>query len=55
MEKPDAGKAFSYLASIGRCVLTPDIFDTLRRQPAGAGCQVQFADLLNVRAENKAV
>ena len=37
VEKPDANKAPSNLASIGRYVLTPDIFDILRNQPAGAG------------------
>ena len=37
VEKPDADKAPSNLASIGRYVLTPDIFDILRKQPAGAG------------------
>ena len=37
VEKPDAGKAPSNLASIGRYVLTPEIFDILRNQPPGAG------------------
>ena len=37
VEKPDADKAPSNLASIGRYVLTPDVFDILRTQPAGAG------------------
>ena len=41
VEKPDADKAPSNLASIGRYILTPDIFDILRNQPAGAGGEIQ--------------
>jgi UTP--glucose-1-phosphate uridylyltransferase len=37
VEKPDAASAPSNLASIGRYVLTPDVFDILRSQPPGAG------------------
>ena len=55
VEKPDADKAPSNLASIGRYVLTPDIFDILRNQPAGAGGEVQLADAINTQAANNAV
>jgi UTP--glucose-1-phosphate uridylyltransferase len=37
VEKPAFELAPSNLASIGRYVLTPDIFDILRKQPAGSG------------------
>ena len=47
VEKPDAAKAPSNFASIGRYVLTPDIFDILRNQPAGAGGEIQLADAIN--------
>ena len=50
VEKPDADKAPSNLASIGRYVLTPDIFDILRNQPAGAGGEIQLADAINTQA-----
>jgi len=40
------------LASIGRYVLTPDIFDILRTQPAGAGGEIQLADAINTQAAN---
>jgi UTP--glucose-1-phosphate uridylyltransferase len=50
VEKPDANKAPSNLASIGRYVLTPDIFDILRTQPVGAGGEVQLADAINTLA-----
>ena len=55
LEKPDADKAPSNLASIGRYVLTPDIFDVLRNQPAGAGGEIQLVDAINTQAENDAV
>lgn len=54
-EKPDADKAPSILASIGHYVLTPDIFDILRNQPAGAGGEIQLADAINTQAAKDAV
>ncbi|MBT5334059.1 MAG: UTP--glucose-1-phosphate uridylyltransferase GalU [Gammaproteobacteria bacterium] len=50
VEKPSPEAAPSNLASIGRYVLTPDIFDILRNQPAGAGGEIQLADAINVQA-----
>ena len=50
IEKPDADKAPSNLASIGRYVLTPDVFDILRTQPVGAGGEIQLADAINTQA-----
>ena len=55
VEKPDADKAPSNLASIGRYVLTPDIFDILRNQPVGAGGEFQLADAINKQSSNNAV
>ena len=55
VEKPDADKAPSNLVSIGRYVLTPDIFDIIRNQPAGAGGEVQLADAINTLAVKNAV
>ena len=55
IEKPDLDKAPSNMASIGRYVLTPDIFDILRNQPAGAGGEIQLADAINTQATNNAV
>ena len=43
------------LASIGRYVLTPDIFDILRNQSIGVGGEIQLADSINVQAENNRV
>jgi len=50
VEKPSPEVAPSNLASIGRYVLTPDIFDILRNQPPGAGGEIQLADAINVQA-----
>jgi UTP--glucose-1-phosphate uridylyltransferase len=50
IEKPNFENAPSKLASIGRYVLTPDIFDILRNQPIGASNEIQLADSINVQA-----
>ena len=55
IEKPEADKAPSNLASIGRYVLTPDIFEILRNQQPGAGGEIQLADAINTQAANNAV
>ena len=55
VEKPDADKAPSNLASIGRYVLTPDIFDILRNQAAGANGEIQLADAINTQAAKNEV
>ncbi len=55
VEKPSHKDAPSNLASIGRYVLTPDIFEILRHQPAGSGGEIQLADAINTQAANNAV
>ena len=55
VEKPDADKAPSNFASIGRYVLTPDIFEIIRHQPVGTGGEIQLADAINAQAANNAV
>ena len=51
IEKPKAIDAPSNLASIGRYVLKPDIFDTLRGLKAGSGGEIQLADAINIHAQ----
>ena len=51
VEKPDADRAPSNLASIGRYVLTPDIFKILRGLSAGLGGEIQLADAINIHAK----
>ena len=55
VEKPDVDEAPSNLASIGRYVLTPDIFDIIRNQQIGNGGEIQLADAINTKAANNAV
>ena len=55
IEKPDVSKAPSKLASIGRYILTPDIFDTLRDLRAGSGDEIQLADAINIHAQQGSV
>ncbi|MCC5991810.1 MAG: UTP--glucose-1-phosphate uridylyltransferase GalU [Rhodobacteraceae bacterium] len=50
VEKPAPGTEPSRLASIGRYVLEPEIFDILRDQPPGHGGEIQLADAINTRA-----
>jgi UTP--glucose-1-phosphate uridylyltransferase len=52
VEKPIQEEAPSNLASIGRYILTSDIFDSLRNLPAGSGGEIQLADALNLHAQN---
>ena len=55
VEKPKYTEAPTNLASIGRYVLTPDIFDFLRRIPRGFGNEIQLADAINNQAQVGAV
>ena len=51
VEKPNFEEAPSDMASIGRYILTPDIFDVLRDLPAGSGREIQLADAINIQAK----
>lgn len=55
VEKPSASKAPSNLATIGRYILTADIFDILRNLSPGAEGEIQLADAINSQALNKKV
>jgi UTP--glucose-1-phosphate uridylyltransferase len=44
VEKPKPGEAQSDLAIMGRYVLSPEIFDALRRTPPGEGGEIQLTD-----------
>jgi UTP--glucose-1-phosphate uridylyltransferase len=50
VEKPAPGEAPSNLAIIGRYILTPDIFDILRRTPPGKNGELQITDALQTQA-----
>ncbi len=51
VEKPSVEEAPSNLAIIGRYILTPDIFDILRKTKAGKGGELQITDALNEQAK----
>lgn len=46
VEKPPLGEAPSNLAIMGRYILTPDIFELLETQEAGAGGEIQLTDAI---------
>ena len=54
-EKPKLKDAPSKLASIGRYVLTPDIFGIIRDISNGSGGEIQLADAINILAKRGAV
>jgi UTP--glucose-1-phosphate uridylyltransferase len=51
VEKPDADKAPSNYAVIGRYVLRPEVFDVLERTEPGRGGEIQLTDALQAMAE----
>jgi UTP--glucose-1-phosphate uridylyltransferase len=51
VEKPRYEVAPSDMASIGRYILTPDIFDILRDLPVGVDGEVQLADAIDIQAK----
>lgn len=55
IEKPLPGQAPSNLAIVGRYVLTPDIFNLLENQEAGAGGEIQLTDALRRLNERQPV
>jgi len=55
VEKPAPDEAPSNLAAIGRYILTPEIFDSLRSIAPGKGGEVQLTDAINLLAQEQAV
>ena len=55
VEKPAPEDAPSNLAIIGRYILTPDIFDILRRTPPGRNGEIQLTDALQTQAKENMV
>ena len=51
VEKPKPEDAPSNMAIIGRYILTPDIFDILRKTPPGKGGEIQITDALKEQAK----
>ncbi len=55
VEKPSIEDAPSRLASRGRYLFTPRIFDALERTGAGVGGEIQLTDAINLLAQQDAV
>ncbi len=55
IEKPAPGEAPSDLASIGRYLLHPEIFDILETLPPGCGGEIQLADAIDALARRGGV
>lgn len=50
IEKPAPGKEFSLFSILGRCLLTPEIYDILDKTAPGAGGEIQLTDAMAVLA-----
>lgn len=55
VEKPKPEDAPTNLATPGRYILTPEIFDILENIPRGAGNEYQLTDAINVLCQNRNV
>ncbi len=55
VEKPEPDKAPSTDAIVGRYILSPKIFDELKRTPFGKGGELQLTDGLNLLREKEAI
>lgn len=50
VEKPSEEEILSLYSILGRCVLTPDVFEILRSTPPGAGGELQLTDAMKTLA-----
>ena len=50
IEKPTPDKIMSLYSILGRCILTPDIFDILDKTEPGAGGEIQLTDAMRTLA-----
>jgi UTP-glucose-1-phosphate uridylyltransferase len=55
VEKPSADAAPSHMAVIGRYVLSPEIFEALATQGAGAGGEIQLTDAIAKAAKTRPI
>lgn len=53
IEKPTPEKILSLYSILGRCVLTPEIFEILDHTPPGAGNEIQLTDAMCTLARQK--
>lgn len=55
IEKPSVDKIMSLYSILGRCVLTPQIFEILERTPLGAGNELQLTDAMKIIAQENSM
>ncbi|MBS1592855.1 MAG: UTP--glucose-1-phosphate uridylyltransferase [Bacteroidetes bacterium] len=55
VEKPPQGNIPSDMVFAGRYVLTPEIFDALRRTPPGVNDEIQLTDAMKILMEQRAM
>jgi UTP--glucose-1-phosphate uridylyltransferase len=55
VEKPEPEEAPSNLAIVGRYILTPGIFEALKRTPPGKGGEIQLTDAIALLSQREAV
>lgn len=53
VEKPPQGQEKSLFSILGRCVLTPEVFDILKSTQPGAGGEIQLTDAMKIIANNQ--
>ncbi|MEG1550090.1 MAG: UTP--glucose-1-phosphate uridylyltransferase GalU [Ruthenibacterium sp.] len=52
IEKPARGQEFSLFSILGRCLLTPEIYEILEKTAPGAGGEIQLTDAMAVLARS---
>lgn len=52
VEKPAPGQEFSLFSILGRCLLTPAVYDILQHTAPGAGGEIQLTDAMAVLARS---
>lgn len=55
IEKPPKGKEFSLFSILGRCLLTPEIYDILENTAPGAGGEIQLTDAMAVMSRSAGI
>ena len=53
IEKPKPDQVMSLYSILGRCVLTPEIFDILEDTPPGVGGEIQLTDAMKIIARKQ--
>lgn len=51
IEKPNPDQIFSLYSILGRCILTPEIFEVLEHTPLGAGNELQLTDAMKTLSQ----